>query len=126
METGVGMIGICTLLIDYRRMNILGANHPPSSKLRIAIIGLGGIGSTFAFQLDSQGGHEVTAIARPGSDRLQHLRRDNAIIDVNGQRANVLVAEVLDETIPYDLVLVTLQAQQVAKVLTGLQRSSAK
>jgi len=99
METGLGMIGICTLLIDHRRMNILGANHPPSSQLRIAIIGVGGIGSTFAFQLVSQGGDEVTAIARPGSDRLQHLRRDNAIIDVNGQRADVLVAEALDETI---------------------------
>jgi len=68
----------------------------------------------------------VTAIARPGSARLQRLRRDNAIVDNKGLRADVLVAEALDETIPYDLVLVTLQAQQVDKVLSGLQSSHAK
>ncbi len=101
-------------------------DHVSTPKLRIAIIGVGGIGSTFAFQLAREGGHEVTAVARPGSDRLQHLRRDNAIVDNKGKRADVLVAETLDETIPYDLVLVTLQAQQVDKVLGGLQRSSAK
>ena len=98
----------------------------PSSKLRIAVIGVGGIGSTFAFQLSRQGGHEVTAIARTGSNRLQHLRRDGAIVDVKGQRAEVLAAETLDGSIPYDLVLVTLQTQQVDSVLAGLQASSAK
>ncbi len=98
----------------------------PSSKLRIAVIGVGGIGSTYAFQLARQGGHEVTAIARPGSGRLQQLLRDDAIVDKKGQRADVLVAEALDETIPYDLILVTLQAQQVDAVLPGLQRSRAK
>ena len=94
--------------------------------LRIAVIGVGGIGSTFAFQLVRQGGHQVTAIARPGSSRLQHLKRDGAIVDVKGERADVHVAETLDESIPYDLILVTLQAQQVDSVLKGLQRSSAK
>jgi 2-dehydropantoate 2-reductase len=107
-------------------MNIAGAHAVSSSKLRIAVIGAGGIGSTFAFQLARQGGHEVTAIARPGSNRLQQLRRDHAIIDVHGNRADVLVAEALDETIPYDLVVVTLQAQQVDQVLAGLQRSVAR
>jgi 2-dehydropantoate 2-reductase len=106
-------------------MMIQDSNRVPSSRLRIAVIGVGGIGSTFAFQLARQGGHEVTAIARPGSSRLQQLRRDNAIVDNKGQRADVLVAEALDEGIPYDLILVALQAQQVDGVLSGLQRSRA-
>jgi 2-dehydropantoate 2-reductase len=38
----------------------------------------------------------------------------------------VYVGELLDEQVPYDLILVTLQVQQVDKVLAGLQRSSAK
>ena len=46
------------------------------SPLRIAIIGIGGIGSTFAFQLVRAGHHEVTAVARPGSRRLEQLKRD--------------------------------------------------
>jgi len=120
------MIEICASLFDHRLMMIQGISRFPSSKLRIAVIGVGGIGSTFAFQLARQGGHEVTAIARPGSGRLQQLRRDNAIVDIKGQRAGVLVAETLDETIPFDLILVTLQAQQVDKVLARLQRSRAR
>lgn len=100
----------------------------PSSlpSLRIAIVGVGGIGSTFAFQLSRTGRHEVTAVARPGSPRLQQLQRDQTIVNVKGERANVRVVDALDETIAYDLVLVTLQAQQLDSVLSALARSAAK
>lgn len=94
--------------------------------LQIAVLGVGNIGSTFAFQLARTGGHDVTVIARPGSARLRQLERDQAIIDVKGERARVRVVDVLDEQIPYDLVIVTLLAHQVDAVLPVLQRSSAR
>ncbi len=78
--------------------------------LRIAVLGVGGIGSTFAFQLARTGQHEVTAIARPNSARLQQLQRDRGIVNIKGERAAVQVTDTLDEQIPYDLVLVTLLA----------------
>ena len=99
---------------------------PPSSHLRIAVLGAGGIGSTFAFQLARTGHHDVTAIARPGSVRLQQLHRDNGIVDNKGERARVSVADVLDEHVPYDLVIVTLLAHQVDAVLPVLQRSASR
>ena len=68
---------------------------PPA--LRIAVVGPGRIGSTFAFQLAHVGGHDVTVIARPGSARLAQLRRDGAIIDTSGERAVVHVDDALDE-----------------------------
>ena len=40
------------------------------SPLSIAVLGVGRIGSTFAYQL-SRAGHEVTVIARPDSPRLK-------------------------------------------------------
>ncbi len=98
----------------------------PSSPLQIAILGVGGIGSTFAFQLARTGQHEVTAIARPGSARLQQLQQDGSIVNTKGERAPVHVAEALDEAIPYDLVLVTVPAQQIEAVLPGLRRSKAR
>ena len=70
--------------------------------------------------------HDVTVIARPGSVRLEQLRRDEAIIDVKGERASVRVADTLDEQTPYDLVIVTLLAHQTDAVLPALQRSAAK
>jgi len=97
-----------------------------SKSLRIAVIGVGGIGSTFAFQLARIGHHDVTAIARPGSLRFQQLQRDLGIANVKGEHAQMRVADVLDEETPYDLVLVTLQAHQVDAVLPALQRSAAK
>ena len=97
-----------------------------AAPLRIAILGAGKIGSTFAFQLARVGRHEVTAIARPGSDRLQQLQRDGGILDVKGERADAGVADTLDETIAYDLVIVTLLAHQVDAVLPALQRSAAR
>ncbi|WP_419828022.1 ketopantoate reductase family protein [Sphingomonas sp.] len=95
-------------------------------KLRVAVLGVGNIGSTFAFQLARAGGHDVTVIARSGSVRLEQLRRDGAIVDVNGERANVHVADELNEHVPFDLVIVTLLAHQVDSVLPMLQRSAAR
>ena len=92
---------------------------------RIAVVGVGGIGSTFAFQLARTGHHDVTVVARPGSPRLQQLHRDNAIINHKGERADVHVADLLDEQVAYDLVIVTLLAHQVEAVLPSLQRSAA-
>ncbi len=55
-----------------------------SPPLRIAIVGVGDIGSAFAFHLAGEGGHDVTVVARLGSARLSQLTRDEAIIDVHG------------------------------------------
>ena len=98
----------------------------PASSLRVAVLGVGNIGSTFAFQLARIGGHDVTVVARPGSKRLEQLRRDGAIIDVKGERADVHVTDALDEQTPFDLVIVTLLAHQVDAVLPALRRSAAK
>ena len=97
-----------------------------SQSLRIAVLGAGNIGSAFAFQLARVGHHDVTVIARPGSIRLQQLQRDNGVVNVKGERANVRVLDALDEQVPYDLVLVTLLAHQMDAVLPALQRSTAK
>jgi 2-dehydropantoate 2-reductase len=96
----------------------------PAPPLRIAILGVGKIGSAFAFQL-ARAGHEVTVIARPGSVRLAQLERDQAIIDVGGARAAVRVAGGLDEAAAYDLVIVTLLAHQAEALLPALARSAA-
>ena len=103
----------------------LGMAMISPSPLRIAVLGAGNIGSTFAFQLARIGHHDVTVIARPGSVRLDQLRRDQAIINVKGERASVRVADTLDGQTPYDLVIVTLLAHQVDAVLPALQRSAA-
>ena len=98
----------------------------PAARLRVAVLGAGKIGSTFAFQLARFGGHDVTAVARPGSERLEQLRRDGGIVDIKGERASVRVVDALDEDIPYDLVIVTLLAHQADALLPTLQRSAAK
>ena len=98
--------------------------HP--SPLRIAVLGSGNIGSTVAFQLAGSGGHDVTVIARPGSKRLEQLRRDDAIVDVQGRRANVRVTDRLDEATAFDLVVVTLLGHQVDAVLPALRRSASR
>ena len=97
----------------------------PLQPLRIAIVGAGQIGSAFAFQLARIGSCDVSVVARPGSNRLLQLRRDGAIIDVKGEQAPVSVADTLDETVPYDLVIVTLLAHQTDAVLPNLRRSAA-
>ena len=81
---------------------------------------------TFAFQLARAGHHDGTAIARPGSPRLQQLQRDSGVINAAGESAELHIAEQLDEAAAYDLVLVTLPAHQVEAVLPALQRSAAK
>jgi 2-dehydropantoate 2-reductase len=98
------------------------ASSPP---LRIGILGAGKIGSAFAFQLVRSGGHDVTVIARPGSVRLKQLERDQAIVDVEGERAGVTVAGSLDRHTPFDLLIVTLLAHQIDALLPDLQRSAA-
>jgi 2-dehydropantoate 2-reductase len=103
-------------------------SEAPSSsraKLSVAVIGLGGIGSTFAYQL-ARAGHDVTAIARPGSLRLQQLRRDQGVLSASGERAALRVEDHLDEALPYDLVVVTTLSHQVGAVLPALQRSQAR
>ena len=94
--------------------------------LRIAVVGAGGIGSTFAFQLARVGGHAVTVVARPGSTRLAQLQRDGAIVMAKGERAAVRVADALDAEPDYDLVLVTVLAHQVDAVLPALVASRAR
>lgn len=89
-------------------------------------MGAGSIGRTFAFQLARDGGHDVAAVARPGSARLEQLWRDGGIVNVKGERAEVGVADALDERVPYDLVIVTVLAHQVDAVLPALRRSAAK
>lgn len=98
----------------------------PTPKLRIAILGVGGIGSAFAFQLARVGGHDVTVVARPDSPRLQQLMRDQGIVKAAGERADVTVTDKLDQEIAYDLVLVTLLAHQAGAVLPVLKHSAAK
>ncbi len=104
--------------------NVASPVASTSAPLRLAIIGIGGIGSIFAFQL-ARAGNTVTVIARPGSTRLQQLQRDGGIVDTTGERAAVQVTDQLDESIPYDLILATLPAHQVASVLPALGRSAA-
>ena len=96
-----------------------------SAGLRIAVIGMGGIGSAYASQLSRVGGHQVTAIARPGSTRLEQLRRDRGVVNNNGERADLEITDTLNEQLPYDLILVTLLAHQVDPVLPALERSAA-
>jgi 2-dehydropantoate 2-reductase len=112
-----------TLILDPMNEH---SKQNSSPSLRVAIIGLGGIGSAFAFQFARIGHHEVTAVARPGSLRMEQLKRDNGIVKTSGERAEVRVTDALDEQMPYDLVIVTLLAHQVDAVLPSLQRSAAK
>lgn len=91
--------------------------------MKIALIGPGGIGSTFAFQL-ARAGHDVTVVAR--GKRLEQLQRDQAVIASDGQRATVRVTAVLDETTPWELVLVTVLASQVDALLPALRSSAAR
>jgi 2-dehydropantoate 2-reductase len=91
--------------------------------MQIAIIGPGGIGSTFAFQL-SEAGHDVTVVAR--GTRLEQLRAAGAIVTVEGERAAVHVSGELDTTTEWDLVLVTVLVSQVDVLLPALSASAAK
>lgn len=96
-----------------------------SQSLNIAIIGAGQIGSTFAYYL-SAANHQVTLIARPNSERLRQLQAANAVVMQDGKQAKVTVADHLDETIQYDLLLVTLRMDLVDSVLPCIHCSGAK
>jgi 2-dehydropantoate 2-reductase len=63
--------------------------------MRIAIVGPGAIGSTFAIQL-SETGHDVTVIAR--GTRLEQLRHVGAIVTVEDDHAAVHVSSEFDTT----------------------------
>lgn len=91
--------------------------------MKIAVVGPGGIGSTFAFQL-ARAGHEVTVVAR--GKRLEQLQRDQAIVTASGERAAVHVSAALDATTEWDLVLVPVLATQVDAVLPALAASAAR
>lgn len=91
--------------------------------MKIAVVGPGGIGSTFAFNL-ARAGHEVTVVAR--GKRLEQLQRDPAIVTTSGERAAVRVSSALDATTEWDLVLVTVLVSQVDAVLPALAASAAK
>lgn len=91
--------------------------------MQIAIIGPGGIGSTFAFQL-SNAGHEVTVVAR--GTRLEQLRQSGAIVTAEGARAAVHVSAEFDMATDWDLVLVTVLTSQVDVLLPALSASAAK
>jgi 2-dehydropantoate 2-reductase len=94
--------------------------------MQIAIVGPGGIGSTFAFQL-ARAGHDVTVVARGA--RLAQLQRDRAIVRAGKRgerRAAVDVSPALDVSTAWDLVLVTVLASQVDAVLPALAASAAR
>lgn len=91
--------------------------------MKIAVVGPGGIGSTFALKL-AQAGHQVTVVAR--GKRLEQLQRDPAIVSAAGERAAVEVSATLDPTVAWDLVLVTVLASQVDAVLPVLAGSAAR
>ncbi|WP_437539788.1 2-dehydropantoate 2-reductase N-terminal domain-containing protein [Sorangium sp. So ce726] len=91
--------------------------------MKIAVLGPGAIGSTFAWHL-SRAGHDVTVVARGA--RLRWLEGERAIVRGDGERASVTVASSLDAATPWDLVLVTVLSPQVAAVLPTLRASTAR
>ncbi len=90
---------------------------------RVAVVGAGRIGSAFAFHL-SRAGHEVTVIARGA--RFEALRREGAIVAVDGTRAAVHVTNAIVPSEPYDLLLVTVMAHQIDDLVPSLAESRAK
>lgn len=91
----------------------------------IAVVGAGNIGSTFAFFLANAGQHNVTVVARPGSNRLHQLQRDGAIVKQSGERATVTVRDGLDANTAYDLVIVVVPVHQVDVLIPALKDCTA-
>ena len=98
--------------------------HPHKTSLSIAIVGVGAIGSTFAYHL-ARAGHDVTAVARAQSARLEQLQRDQGIVLTSGERVCLQVSERLDEGGVYDLVLITVLAHQIDVILPVLCRNKS-
>jgi 2-dehydropantoate 2-reductase len=96
-----------------------------SNAINIAVVGAGNIGSAFAFELAANGGHTVTVIARPGSDRLRQLQREGAIVKASGERTAVTVCDRLDAATAYDLVIVTVPVHQVDALIPALKNTVA-
>jgi 2-dehydropantoate 2-reductase len=90
--------------------------------MQIAVVGAGGIGSTFAVQL-ARAGHEVTVVAR--RTRLEQLSRDGGVATPEGAVA-MKVAKELPLDVAYDLVLVTVLAHQVDALLPALRGGKAR
>jgi 2-dehydropantoate 2-reductase len=95
---------------------------PPIS---IAVVGVGRIGSTFAYKL-AGAGHDVTLVARRGSQRFEQLKRDGGILLKTGERTQMRVVDELEELKVYDLVIVTTLAHQIDSILPALRRSKAR
>ncbi len=95
-----------------------------SKALRIAIFGAGCIGSMMAWHLVRDGGHEVTVVARGA--KLVQLQADHAVLDKLQNRAEITVSAALDLSMPYDLLLVPVKANQVAEALHTVQASAAQ
>ena len=86
---------------------------------RITIVGAGAIGSSLAFLL-AKAGHQVSVVAR--GERLAQLRRDRAIVTVEGDRA---VVEVVETVRSADLILVPVRPWQIDALLPMLKASTA-
>lgn len=91
--------------------------------MNIILIGAGRIGSVLAFHF-ARAGHDVTVVAR--GKRLDALRREGAIVNVDDRRAPVSVLAELDPATPYDLAVATLPEHQIGDVLPSLAASQAK
>ncbi|KAH7099512.1 hypothetical protein BKA62DRAFT_805782 [Auriculariales sp. MPI-PUGE-AT-0066] len=96
-----------------------------SSPLRIAIVGGGNIGSSLALKFVTVGKHDVTVVARPSSKRLAQLR-NHGIVTTQGESCKVAVADTLDVTVRYDLVIITTTGIQAEPLLPLLKQSAAK
>lgn len=90
---------------------------------RVAVVGAGRIGRAFAYRL-SRAGHDVTMIARGA--RFEALRRDGAVVAVDGTRAPVRVSNAIEPSDDYDLLLVTVMAHQIEDLVPSLARSRAQ
>lgn len=86
---------------------------------RVSVVGAGAIGSSLAFLL-SKAGHQVSVVAR--GERLAQLRRDGAIVTVQGDRA---VVEVVEAVGAADLILVPVRPWQIEALLPMLKASTA-
>lgn len=91
--------------------------------MNIILIGSGRIGSTLAYHL-AKDGHDVTVVARGA--RLDALRREGAIVTLDGRSAAVGVAASFDPATACDLAIVTMPEYQVAPLLPQLAGSQAR